>query len=54
MSPQIQRLKSDAKELKHYVHRLEKQGNRSMAHKLKSKLEYLNSRIEELMTEVLH
>ena len=48
MSPQIQRLKQDSKELKHYMYRLEKQGNNNMAHKMKSKLEYLESRIEEL------
>lgn len=48
MSPQIQRLKQDSKELKHYLYRLEKQGNKSMAFKIKSKLEYLESRIEDL------
>ena len=54
MSPQIQRLKQDSKELKHYLFRLEKQGNKSMAHKMQKKLEYLNSRISELTEEVLH
>ena len=39
----------DSKELKHYLYRLEKQGKNSRAHKAKTKLEYLNSRIEELM-----
>ena len=53
MSPQISRLQKDSKELKHYLYRLEKQGNKTMAHKTRSKLEYLNSRIEEL-EGVLH
>jgi hypothetical protein len=45
MCPQVERLKKDSKELKHYMFRLQKEGNTVLAHKIKSKLEYLQSRI---------
>lgn len=48
MCPQIERLKKDSKELKHYMFRLEKEGNNQLAYKIKSKLEYLNSRINDI------
>lgn len=54
MCPQIERLKKDSKELKHYMFRLEKEGNNQLAYKIKSKLEYLNSRINDIEEEVLH
>lgn len=45
---QVERLKRDSKELKHYMFRLEKEGNKQLAHKVKQKYEYLCSRIEDL------
>jgi len=48
MSPQIERLKKDSKELKHYLYRLEKEGNHKQAHKIQTKLEFLNSKIVDI------
>lgn len=45
---QVERLKKDSYELKHYMFRLEKEGNQQLAHKVKKKYEYLVSRIEDL------
>lgn len=45
---QVERLKKDSKELKHYMFRLEKEGNISLAHKVKQRYEYLNSRIDDM------
>jgi hypothetical protein len=52
MSPQIERLKRDSKELKHYMYRLEKEGNKHAAHKIKAKLEYLTSKIYDIEEQV--
>lgn len=46
--PQIERLKRDEKELRHYIKRLEKEGNDNLAFKLQKKQAYLNTRIEEM------
>jgi hypothetical protein len=54
MCPQIERLKRDSKELKHFMYRLEKEGNKPQAHKMKAKLEYLNSRITDIEAELVH
>jgi hypothetical protein len=54
MSPQIERLKRDSKELKHYMYRLEKEGNKHAAHKIKAKLEYLTSKIYDIEEQVYH
>jgi hypothetical protein len=48
MSPQIERLKRDSKELKHYLYRLEKEGNQKQAYKIQTKLEFLNSKIVDI------
>lgn len=53
MSPQVERLKKDSKELKHYMYRLEKEGNKYQAHKVKAKLEYLASKIYDIEEEYL-
>lgn len=53
MSPQVERLKRDSKELKHYMYRLEKEGNKHLAHKVKTKLEYLTSKICDIEEEYL-
>lgn len=50
---QIERLKRDSKELKHYMYRMEKRGNYHILHKLKVKYEYLNSRINDIEQELL-
>lgn len=47
----IERLKRDSKEIKHYMKRLEKTGNMTLAYKLRQKYEYLNSYIEEIQKE---
>lgn len=44
----IERLKRDSKEIKHYMKRVEKDGNYSLAYKLRQKYEYLNSCIDEI------
>lgn len=54
MCPQVERLKKDSKELKHYMYRLEKEGNNQLAHKMKAKLEYLNSKIQDIEVEITH
>lgn len=48
MSPQIERLKRDSKELKHYMFKLEKQGNQKKAYKMKTKMEFINSKIIDI------
>ena len=50
---QIERLKRDSKELKHYMYRMEKCGNYHILHKLKLKYEYLKSRIDDIERELL-
>jgi ribosomal protein S6 len=49
---QIERLKKDSKELKHYIQKIEKTGNSQLAYKLQKKHEYLNSRIEDIKEEL--
>lgn len=44
----IERLKRDSKEIKHYMKRLEKEGNDTLAYKLRQKYEYLNSYIDDI------
>lgn len=49
MTPsQLERLKKDAKETKHYIFRLEKQGKELTARKVREKYEYLTASISEL------
>jgi predicted RNase H-like nuclease (RuvC/YqgF family) len=45
---QIERLKKDSRELKHYIRRIEKEGNELLAYKLQKKYQYLNSRITDI------
>ncbi len=49
---QIERLKRDSKELKHYIQRVEQTGNKHLAYKLQKKHEYLSSRIEDIREEL--
>lgn len=45
---QIERLKKDSRELKHYIKRIEKEGNDLLVFKLQKKYNYLNSRISDI------
>ena len=54
MSPQLERLKKDSKELKHYMFRLQKSGNTTLAAKIKSKMEYVDSKVLELSDYEAH
>lgn len=47
---QIQRLKKDSKQLEHYIHRLQKKGKETLAHKIALKNEYINQHISEMET----
>lgn len=53
MGTKIERLKRDQRELKHYMKRVEKEGNQQLVFKLQKKYEYLNSRIEDIQEELL-
>ena len=44
---QIERLKSDSRELDNYIHRLKKKGRDNLAHKLAMKKSLLNQTIAE-------
>ena len=46
--PQIERLKKDSTELRHYIKRLEKVGHETLAYKLQKKQAYLQARIEDM------
>jgi PP-loop superfamily ATP-utilizing enzyme len=51
MNPsQIERLKKDSKELKHYLYRLELEGKEKLARKVRIKHEFLSSYITDLET----
>ena len=49
---QIERLKRDSRELKHYMKKMEKRGDMNLVHKLKAKYEYLNSKITEVELDI--
>tara|TARA_B100000927_G_C16439660_1_gene459208 strand:+ start:663 stop:830 length:168 start_codon:yes stop_codon:yes gene_type:complete len=49
---QIERLKRDSRELKHYMKKMEKRGDMNLVHKLKAKYEYLNSKINEVELDI--
>lgn len=51
MGSQIERLKRDSRELKHYMSRVRKEGNELLLFKLTRKYEYLNSRITDIEEE---
>ena len=51
-SSQIERLKKDSKELKHYIQKVERTGNSELVYKLQKKHEYLSSRIEDIKEEL--
>jgi hypothetical protein len=47
----IERLKRDSKEMKHYMKKIEKTGDSDLAYKLKQKYEYLNSKIDAILID---
>jgi uncharacterized membrane protein (DUF106 family) len=49
---QIERLKRDSRELKHYIRKVEKQGDKTLLFKLQKKQDYLDSRIEDIQEEL--
>ena len=49
---QIERLKRDSKELKHYIKKQEKKGDSNLVYKLRAKYEYLNSKISEVEMDI--
>ena len=51
---QIERLKKDSKELKHYIQKIERTGNSELVYKLQKKHEYLSSRIEDIKEELIN
>lgn len=53
MGSKIERLKRDQRELKHYMKRIEKEGDDQLVFKLQRKYEYLNSRIEDIEEDLL-
>jgi uncharacterized membrane protein (DUF106 family) len=53
MGSKIERLKRDQRELKHYMRRVEKEGNDQLVFKLRQKYEYLESRIYDIEEELL-
>ena len=52
MGSQIERLKKDSRELKHYMSRVRKEGNNILLFKLTKKYEYLNSKISDIEEEI--
>ena len=51
---QIERLKKDSKELKHYIQKVERTGNTQLVYKLQKKHQYLASRIEDIKEELIN
>ena len=51
---QIERLKKDSKELKHYIQKVERTGNTQLVYKLQKKHQYLASRIEDIKEEIIN
>ena len=45
---QLERLRKDSAELQHYIHKLNKKGKTTLAHKVEIKRNYLNTYISEL------
>jgi phage shock protein A len=45
---QLERLRKDSAELQHYIHKLNKKGKTTLAHKVERKRDYLNDYISEL------
>jgi hypothetical protein len=54
MVAQIERLKKDTRELEYYMKRLEKSGNTKKAFYIQKKMEYLQSKIDEMKDYQFH
>jgi prefoldin subunit 5 len=51
---QIERLKRDSRELKHYMRKIENKGDKTLLFKLQKKHDYLESRIYDIQEELNH
>lgn len=51
--PQVERLKKDSRELEYFMRKLQKSGNTQKAHAIQKKMEYLDSKIEEMKEDLL-
>jgi|TARA_R110002153_G_scaffold88719_1_gene217967 phage shock protein A len=49
---QLQRLQQDSKQLEHYIHRLNKQGNKALACNMIKKAEFLNQHIANIQQTI--
>lgn len=49
----IERLKRDHRELRHYIKRVEKEGNDQLVFKLQKKYDYLGSKISDIEEELI-
>lgn len=49
---QLGRLKNDAKQLEHYIHRLNKKGDKTLAYKMQKKHQFLNQHIADLQQTI--
>jgi len=50
----VDRLKKDSQELQHYIHKLNKRGQKDLAYKLLVKQEFLNQHIKEIEELTTH
>jgi len=51
--PQVERLKKDSRELEYFMRKLQKTGNMQKAYTIQKKMEYLDSKIEEMKEDLL-
>jgi hypothetical protein len=51
--PQVERLKKDSRELEYFMRKLQKSGNTQKAYVIQKKMEYLDSKIEEMKDDLL-
>jgi cell division protein FtsB len=50
---QLQRLKQDSKMLEHYIHRLNKHGDKDLAYKMEQKAQFLNKHIAGIQHTII-
>lgn len=51
--PQVEQLKKDSRELEYFMRKLQKSGNTQKAYIIQRKMEYLDSKIQEMKEDVL-
>jgi|AOAMet2_C49A8_35_1029299.scaffolds.fasta_scaffold17336_1 hypothetical protein len=51
--PQVERLKKDSRELGYFMRKLQKSGNTQKAYIIQKKMEYLDSKIQEMKEDLL-